>query len=132
LFGIPNHPDRYVDDAFDCARSLLMLGESVSNEWQRQLDRVQPVRGCHIGIALGDLQLISLRPFSRTYMGAIGDVINVAARLSAFAEPGQIIVSNLVLRDLSDGTQKLFRETEPVEAKNAGKIKAWVYDRARG
>jgi class 3 adenylate cyclase len=132
LFGIPNHPDRYVDDAFDCARSLLMLGESVSNEWQRQLDRVQPVRGSHIGIALGDLQLISLRPFSRTYMGAIGDVINVAARLSAFAEPGQIIVSNLVLRDLSDGTQKLFRETEPVEAKNAGKIKAWVYDRTRG
>jgi class 3 adenylate cyclase len=65
-------------------------------------------------------------------MGAIGDVINVAARLSAFAEPGQIIVSNLVLRDLSDGTQKLFRETEPVEAKNAGKIKAWVYDRTTG
>ena len=132
LFGIPNHPDHYVDDALDCAKSLLMLGESVSREWQRQLDRIQPVRGSHIGIALGDLQLISLRPFSRTYIGAIGDVINMAARLSSFATPGQIVVSNLVFRDLSNQAQKSLRETGPVEAKNVGNIKAWVYDRVAG
>ena len=128
FFGIPDHAARYVDDAFDCAQSLLMLGESVSNEWQRQIDRIQPVRGSHIGVALGDLQLLSLRPFSRTHMGAIGDVINMAARLSSFANPGHIVISNLVYRELSDDTQKLLRETEPVEAKNVGNIKAWVYD----
>lgn len=76
---------------------------------------------------MGDLQLLSLRPFSRTYIGAIGDAINMAARLSAAAEPGQIVVSNLVYRDLSRDTQKMLRETEPIEAKNVGKIKAWVY-----
>ena len=127
FFGIPEHAACYVDDAFDCARSLLMLGESVSHEWQRQLDRIQPVRGSHIGVALGDLQLLSLRPFSRTHMGAIGDVINMAARLSSFAKPGHIVVSNLVYRKLSDDTRKLLRETEPVEAKNVGNIKAWMY-----
>jgi adenylate cyclase len=127
LFGIPDHPDGYVDHAFDCARALLMVGESVSNEWQRQLDRIQPVRGSHIGIALGDLQLLSLRPFSRTYIGAIGDAINIAQRLSSAAEPGQIVVSNLVYRDLSSDAQKMLRETEPVEGKNVGRIKAWVY-----
>jgi adenylate cyclase len=105
-----------------------MVGESVSNEWQRQLDRIQPVRGSRIGIALGDLQLLSLRPFSRTYIGAVGDVINMAARLSSSAEPGQIVVSNLVYRALSGDVQKRLRETEPVEAKNVGKIKAWVFD----
>src|SRR5262249_55641227 len=63
FFGIPNHPADYIDHAFDCARSLLMVGESVSNEWQRHLDRIQAVRGSHIGIALGDIQLLSLRPF---------------------------------------------------------------------
>ena len=83
LFGLPDHPAGYVDQAFDCARALLMVGESVSNEWQRQLDRIQPVRGSHIGIALWDLELLSLRPFSRTFMGAVGDAINMAARLSA-------------------------------------------------
>jgi class 3 adenylate cyclase len=128
FFGIPDHPASYVDRAFDCASSLLMVGESVSNEWQRHLDRIQPVRGSHIGIALGDLQLLSLRPFSRTYIGAVGDVINMAARLSSSAEPGQIVVSNLIYRALSGEVQKRLRETEPVEAKNVGIIKAWVYD----
>ena len=105
-----------------------MVGESVSNEWQRQLDRLQPVRGSHIGIALGDLQLLSLRPFSRTYIGAIGDAINIAARLSSSAEPGQIVVSNLVYRDLSADMRKMLREIEPVQGKNVGRIKAWVHD----
>ena len=128
FFGIPDHVARYVDDAFECARSLLMLGESVSYEWQRQLDRIQPVRGSHIGVALGDLQLLSLRPFSRSPIGAIGDVINIAARLSTFAKPGQVVVSNLVYRKLSDASQRFLRETEPEEAKNVGNIKAWMYD----
>ena len=105
-----------------------MVGESVSNEWQRHLDRIQAVRGSHIGIALGDVQLLSLRPFSRTYMGAIGDAINMAARLSSSADPGQIVVSNLVHRDLCGDMQKMLQEAQPVEAKNVGKIKAWVYD----
>lgn len=131
FFGIPDHPAGYVDHAFDCARSLLMVGESVSNEWQRQLDRIQPVRGSHIGVAFGDLQLLSLRPFSRTYVGAIGDAINMAARLSSSAEPGQIVVSNVVRRDLSSDVQKMLREAEPVEAKNVGRIKAWVYEHPR-
>ena len=55
LFGLPSQSDDYVERSFDCARSLLMLGNSVSNEWQRQLDRIQPVSGSHIGMAMGDL-----------------------------------------------------------------------------
>jgi len=37
-------------------------------------------------------------------------------------------VSNLVHRDLCGDMQKMLREARPVEAKNVGKIKAWVYD----
>src|SRR5262249_47211410 len=53
---------------------------------------------------------------------------NMAARLSGSAEPGQIVVSNLVHRDLCGDMQKMLREARPVEAKNVGKIKAWVHD----
>jgi class 3 adenylate cyclase len=129
LFGIPHGPDGYVDLSFDCAKALLSIGESVSNEWQRQLDRVQPARGCHVGIALGDVQLFTLRPFSRTYLGAVGDAINMAARLSSHATSGQISVSNLIYRALSFDAQRSFGKTPlAVEAKNVGTIQAWTYD----
>jgi class 3 adenylate cyclase len=130
LFGIPTHSTDYIERSFDCARSLLTLGDSISNEWQRQLDRLQPVRGCHIGIAMGDLQILSLRPFSRTHTGVIGDGINMAARLSSHAQPGQIVVSNIVYQSLSPSSQSRFYETEPIEAKNVGRIKAWTFDQA--
>lgn len=128
LFGIPTSTDDYVNRSFDCARSLLMLADSVSNKWQRELDRLQPVRGCHIGMAIGDLQIVSFRPFSRTYKGAVGDTINMAARLNTKAKPGQIVISNMVYRSLSRAIQRLFHETEPVEAKNVGRIVAWTFD----
>jgi class 3 adenylate cyclase len=129
LFGIPSSTDGYVDRCFECAKALLSIGESMSNEWQRQLDRIQPARGCHIGIALGDVQLFPLRPFSRTYLGAVGDAINMAARLSAHATSGQVAVSNLVYRALSFEAQRTFgTRSAAVEAKNVGKIRAWTYD----
>jgi Adenylate and Guanylate cyclase catalytic domain len=130
FFGLPDHSTNYIDRAFDCARSLLMLGESVSNEWQRRLDRMQSVHGSHTGIALGDVQTYSLRPFSRTYIGAVGDAINIAARLSAHAQPGQIVVSNLIHRHLSFAVQRMFQESESVQAKNVGLIRAWTFDQA--
>lgn len=130
LFGIPTHSADYIERSFDCAQSLLMLGDAISNEWQRQLDRLQPVRGSHVGMAIGDLQILSLRPFSRTQTGVIGDAINIAARLSSHAQPGQIVVSNIVYQSLSPSSQSRFYETEPIEAKNVGRIKAWTFDQA--
>ncbi len=130
FFGLPDHPAAYIDRAFECAKSLLMIGESVSHEWQRRLDRMQPVHGVHVGIALGDIQLHSLRPFSRTYIGAVGDSINLAARLSAHAQPGQIVVSNLIHRHLSVAAQNMCHASEPVQAKNVGLIRAWTYEQA--
>lgn len=59
FFGLPDHPAACIDRAFEWAKSLLMLPESVSNEWHRRLDRVQPVHGGHVGIAMGDIQLNS-------------------------------------------------------------------------
>jgi class 3 adenylate cyclase len=76
LFGIPAIAPDTSTIAFECARALLSVAASISNEWQRQLDRVQPASGCHIGIALGTIQILSLRPFSRTHIGVVSDAIN--------------------------------------------------------
>jgi hypothetical protein len=97
LFGIPDHPRGFTEAVLDTARALCRIGESVSQQWQRQIDRIQAAAGLHVGVAIGDLQIVSLRPFSRLHIGAIGDCINVA-RCS---------------------------EIEPLDARNVGRIRAW-------
>jgi class 3 adenylate cyclase len=76
-------------------------------------------------MALGDLHLMGLRPFSRTHLGLIGDCINVGARLMSQATADEILVSNALYQRLPAIARADFREIEPVEAKNVGRIKAW-------
>ncbi len=125
LFGIPDHPDGFTDAVLDTARALCRIGESVSQHWQRRIDRVQTAAGLHVGIALGDLQIVSLRPFSRLHIGAIGDCINVASRLLTLAGPGEIVLSNAFHQQLDEHNQARCAEIEPVDGRNVGRIRAW-------
>lgn len=125
LFGVPEGSAGFPQAALDTARALVSIGNSVSHHWQRQIDRVQASGGVHVGLAMGDLQIVSLRPFSRTHVGAVGDCINVAARLMGLAGPSEIVVSNSFHQALDEADKSCFQEQEPVEAKNIGRIKAW-------
>ncbi|HKS39732.1 MAG TPA: adenylate/guanylate cyclase domain-containing protein [Blastocatellia bacterium] len=125
LFGVLDRKESYVEDALSCAKALVDIGNSVSNEWQRQIDHLQSAGGCHIGMAIGELNIMSLRPFSRAHMGAIADSINTAARLSSNAAPDEIVVSNALFQKLDEESQAKFQEMEPVEARNIGRIRAW-------
>src|SRR5215470_13380394 len=85
LFGVPEAVPGHVGHAFECARGLVDIGASVATGWQRQIDQIQSAAGVHVSMTLGDLQVLSLRPLSRTHMGVIGDSINLAARLNSVA-----------------------------------------------
>jgi class 3 adenylate cyclase len=125
LFGVPDVQDGYVQRALECARSLLQIGSSVSNRWQREIDRIQPSGGVHIGMAMGDIQSVLYRPFCRSHVGIVGDAVNLAARLLAQAATNEIVVSNTYFQTMPDRDQFGFQEMEPLEAKNVGLIKAW-------
>jgi class 3 adenylate cyclase len=125
LFGVPDRPGGYARDALDAALALLDIGDSVSLHWQRHIDRVQESGGVHVGMAMGDLEIVSLQPFGRAHMGAIGDSINMAARLTASARSGEIVVSNSFYLALEEESQTSFAELDPIEAKNVGRIRAW-------
>jgi class 3 adenylate cyclase len=125
LFGVPEAQADYEVRALQCAAALLDIGASVANDWQRHLDLQQDAAGCHIGMALGDLNIVSMRPFSRAYMGAIGDAINIAARLTSVATDGEIVVSNNLYQRLPPAFQSGFHELEAIDAKNIGRIQAW-------
>lgn len=125
LFGFPQRHANAARDAVLCAQRLLDIGNSISDHWQRRLDRIQTSRGVHIGISHGDLNLMPLRAFSRRHIGFIGDSINMAARLMAVAGPSEVAVSNSLYQALPGAMRTGFRELPPVEAKNIGLIKAW-------
>ena len=127
LFGVPEaDPDNgHLRRALDCALSLVDIGDSVSAKWQRQIDRVQTGSGVHIGIAIGDLQIMSMHPFSRTHMGAIGDPINMTARLHRDTKTSEIVVSNTFYQQLDLDLQAGFDELDQFEARNVGTIRAW-------
>ena len=125
LFGVPEASPGYLEQAVACARGLVDIGASVATNWQRQIDQIQPAAGVHVSITLGDLQVLSLRPLSRTHMGVIGDSINLAHRLNTVAGCDEIVVSNTVYQRLPDTLRAEFLELPPVEAKNIGRIHAW-------
>lgn len=128
FFGIPESEPTTITDALRVAKSILDIGASVSHNWQRQIDRVQPSHGAHIGITVGDIEILALRPFSRTRIGAFGDPINMSARLSSAVEGGQIAVSNSFYHKLGYADQAEFQEMDEFDARNVGRIKGWKLD----
>jgi adenylate cyclase len=125
FFGIPGETGNDPSKALACARGLVDIGAAVAEEWQRQIDEAEPAAGVHVGMAVGEVQMLSLRPFSRTHMGAVAEAMNLAARLTAVAGPGEIVVSNLFHQALPHPDRLAFTELQPVEAKNIGRVRAW-------
>jgi len=125
LFGLPDTTDDAAESALACAKAFVDIGASVSLDWQRQIDHVQRAGGAHVGVALGDLNIVALRPFSRTHISAIADAVNTAARLSSAAGTNEIVASNLFYRALPENQQAGFAEMPPIDARNIGTIRAW-------
>jgi class 3 adenylate cyclase len=125
LFGFPDRQPGYLDSALKCAKALIDIGASTSEHWQRKIDHVQAKRGVHIGIAMGSLNLMPLRPFARSHIGFIGDALNMTARLMAEAGPSEMVVSNMFYQALDDDTQAEFTENTPIDAKNVGMLRSW-------
>ena len=127
LFGLPDRMPGYLDSALGAAKALLRVGEAVSQNWQRKIDREQPSSGMHVGVAYGEVQIMPLRPSSRSHTTAIADVINVAARLMNVAGPGEIVVTNSLYLQLQPESRAGFSEMEPQDGRNVGRLRAWRY-----
>jgi class 3 adenylate cyclase len=132
VFGLPTVWPGYLDAAIDSAAAIMDIGRSVSNKWQRLTDRIQPVAGCHTGVALGDLLIVPLRSYSRSHLGLVADSVNMAARLSTAAKPGEMVVSNALFQGLRTSTRRRFTQMEPIEAKNVGLLQAWKWNCGAG
>ena len=125
MYGFPDARPDFASNALRAARRLIDIGNSVAEHWQSRIDRVQKSGGVHIGIAVGDLNLMPLRAFSSTHHGFIGDSLNMTARLMSSAGPSEIYVSNGLLNALPARERQGFVESPPVDGKNVGLIRCF-------
>ena len=130
VFGLHRPPAVAAMQALTCVRSLFTAGTAVSQRWQRGLDRIQPSRGVHIGLAMGDVDLMPFRPFSRTHLGFMGEPLNLASRLMMEAMADQAVATNTFYMAVDDTCRPAFEAIAPVEAKNVGSIQGWRTTRA--
>jgi hypothetical protein len=79
---------------------------------------VQETGGLSVGIAMGELDIVRLRPFSRTHLDAIGEMLNIGARLTDIAGSNEIVVSNAYYQNLQHRERTGFEAIGPVEARN--------------
>ena len=119
VMAIWNAPLRQPDHALRAARAGLRLQAAVGAIASDRPDQPRFRVGLNTGPALvGNVGGQAMRSFT-----AIGDAINLAARLQTFAEPGQVVLGQLTYEQIRDvavvralGTPQLKGKAEPVHA----------------
>ncbi len=126
LFGIPDLRPDYLVSAVRTAYRLLDIGASVSLEWQRRIDHVQPRQGVHIAMGMGRIQLVPMRALDHARLATIGECLDITARLLRLADHGEIVVTNVLRHAIqSAGLPCELDALPPFEARNLGMLQPW-------
>jgi class 3 adenylate cyclase len=102
LFGAPLAPEDSPQRAVSAALAMNDELAACNARWQRQLsrslppDRSGPLLQQRIGITQGDTFAGQVGTATRREYTVMGDDVNLAARLMAAAQPGQILISQRV------------------------------------
>lgn len=107
-----------------CIGSLIGLSLRLAEDWQEHIDRFVDVKGMRCGGALGEVIFITEKLSGAASFHAIGDCINLAARLQATAPPNSLVVSNIIKTEIFKDDKSL-EDISPLEVKNIGEVKAW-------
>jgi class 3 adenylate cyclase len=101
LLALFNAPARQPDHATRAVRAALAMQQAVEAISEREPDWPRFRVGANTGPALvGNIGSETLRGFN-----AMGDAVNVAARLQGLAEPGQVVVGEATLRAIDGEVQ---------------------------
>ncbi|SDL49007.1 Adenylate cyclase, class 3 [Nonomuraea maritima] len=104
LFNAPATQPGHARAACQAALEMQRAAEQVAEEMAWKRDDIEWPRfrvGINTGPALvGNIGSPELRGFN-----AMGDCVNVAARLEGIAEPGTVVIGQTTLRQLGDGAQ---------------------------
>ncbi len=110
--------------ALRCATALIDIGFSVSNHWQRAIDRKQESEGLRVALAMGTVDILPTVPYSSEQMTVVSEGMNVAHALLEIGQPGQILASRRFLGQLDKRRRRAFSPAGELKMKNGGSIDA--------
>lgn len=111
VFGVPESDALHAQHAVECAALIQYLVETLN---KRRTARGQVALRFHIGVNSGAMLAGNIGAADRVEYTVMGKAVNVASRLSASAEPGQIL--------LSDATYEAIGNTGPIQCQQHGVI----------
>jgi adenylate cyclase len=111
VFGVPESDTLHAQHAVECAALIQYLVETLN---KRRTVHGQTVLMFHIGINSGAMLAGNIGAADRMDYTVMGKEVNVASRLSSFAKPGEIV--------LSEATYDAIRKTGPIQCKQRGII----------
>lgn len=100
LWGAPEHQPDHAARAVAAAEDMQRWLEAANESWRERFGFTIELA---IGINTGEAIVGNFGSESRMEFTAIGDTVNVAARLEAIARPGQILVTSMVRDHVGEG-----------------------------
>ena len=114
IFGVPNSHEDDPIRAIKAAREIHQAVDAISPEIEKKIGRSISM---HSGINTG-LVVTGEVNMERGTHGVAGDTINLAARLSSLAKPGQILIDGGTCRQVEGHFECEFVETTTVKGKS--------------
>ncbi len=126
LFGAPQ---THEDDPERATRAALQATQEIA-AYARDVEQAFGVEGFNVrvGVATGPVVVGAVGAGSRVEYGALGDAVNIAARLQSAADPGTVLVGSHTRRRIA----LLFDWSEPAELALKGKADPVVAYRLEG
>ncbi|WP_020590595.1 adenylate/guanylate cyclase domain-containing protein [Kiloniella laminariae] len=112
------------------AARIHTLAQNTASVWQDSIDRVIETQGARIGLSYGPVTLLSL-PTAYPGFSLLSEIVNLAARLEARADPGTVFMTNrfenLLPPPLQKSCENLSDEDgQPgLKLKNVGRVQAF-------
>ncbi len=116
VFGAPNAQTDHAERALAAAEDMHRFVEASAPAWKETYDFDVKLA---IGLSSGDAVVGNLGSESRMEYTAIGDIVNIAARLEALARPGQTLVTEATAQAAGDSWSFNTLGEQPLRGKRA-------------
>ena len=114
------------------AANIHCLAQRTAQIWQDSIDRVIETQGARIGLSYGPVTLLSL-PTAYPGFSLLSEIVNLAARLEARADPGTVFMTNRFENLLPPEYQKACKDLSDedgqrgLKLKNIGRVQAFKW-----